>query len=168
MTKFAASVHFRLSTESRPSTIPEAGLGAFALEKVPAGTFLGMDFLTRKWVVSPEEVLALPPESRKYAWRHIDNICISAVSGEQSPADFINHSFEPNILWHLGHYFSLKDIEAGDELFIDYRHLHDPSWGAHLHDASSGRSVPGWSWRESLLHSSRQLATLLEKSTGDA
>ena len=103
MTTFPASVHFRLPVETRPSTIPEAGLGAFALESVAAGTFLGMDFLTRKWVVQREDVPNLPPEQRKYAWRHIDDVCIAATTSEPSPADFINHSFEPNVLWHLGH-----------------------------------------------------------------
>ena len=167
MTRFPASVHFRLPTESRPSTLAGAGAGAFALESAAAGTFLGMDFLIRKWVVRPQEVLQLPAQRRKLAWRHIDDICFSAESAEESPADFINHSFEPNVLWHLGHYFALRDIAAGDELFIDYRHLNDPSWGACLEDAASGRPIAGWSWRESLSRSSRQLAELLEAAPDD-
>ena len=69
MTTFPAAFYFRMTTETRPSTLPGAGIGVFALEDVAAGTFLGMDFLTRKWLIDVDAVPELPPERRIFAWR---------------------------------------------------------------------------------------------------
>lgn len=162
---FPASIHFQVTTEARPSTLPEAGLGIFSLEAVPAGTFLGMDFLKSSWVTTAEHIDQQPEEIGKFGWRHISDICFLVDNGEKAPTDFMNHSFEPNILWHVGHYFAIRDIAAGDELFMDYRHMLDPSWGVQWKDAVSGQHVVGFSWRESLAKSSQVLAGLLSKGS---
>ena len=160
---FEASIAFRIRTEVRPSTLPDAGDGIFSLEDVARGRLLGMDFPSYRKLCTDREVPQLPPENRKYAWRHIEHVCFEAHD-RRSPADYLNHSFDPNVLWHLGHYFALRQIAAGDELFVDYRALYAPSWGDSIIDAASGRAVDGWDWSEALIDSSRKLVELLEET----
>ncbi len=42
---------------------------------------------------------------------------------DKDPTDYINHSFRPNVGYTGGLLFALKDIAAGDEMFMDYRLL---------------------------------------------
>lgn len=74
---------------------------------------------------------------------------------------YVNHSFEPNGLWHLGFVFAARDLGAGEELTIDYRHLLAPGQEETFRDARSGAPIVGLSWRESLAASTRALAALL-------
>lgn len=154
---------FLIRTEARPSTVAGAGAGVFALEDAARGTFLGMDFPDPKKARAADEVLALPRELRMFSWRHIEHICFEATR-QRVAADLMNHSFTPNILWHVGHYFALEHVRAGDELFLDYRHLLAPSWSDRLLDGESGRPVNGLEWREALKRSCRQLLALLEET----
>jgi hypothetical protein len=152
---------FLIRTETRPSTIPGAGAGVFALEDVARGTFVGMDFPDPKKACTADEVLALPRELRMFSWRHVEHVCFAAA-GQRTSTDLMNHSFTPNVLWHVGHYFTLADVGAGDELFLDYRHLLAPSWNDRLFDGASRRAVNGLEWREAVRSSCRQLLALLE------
>lgn len=74
---------------------------------------------------------------------------------------YVNHSFEPNGLWHLGFVFAARDLGAGEELTIDYRHLLAPGQEETFRDARSGAPIVGLSWRESLAATTRALAALL-------
>lgn len=161
--KFEASVAFRIPTEKRPSTIPGAGAGIFALEGVPRGKFLGMDFPNYRKLCIDRDVLRLSEENQRFSWRHIEQVCFEAHD-QRSPADLMNHAFEPNILWHVGYYFASSEIRPGDELFVDYRLLFSPLWDGDLADEVTGRQVEGLDWRESLIKTARQLAELLEET----
>jgi hypothetical protein len=74
---------------------------------------------------------------------------------------YVNHDFEPNGLWHLGFIFAARDLAPGEELTVDYRHLLGPGEEEIFRDARTGAPIVGLSWRESLLATSRALASLL-------
>jgi hypothetical protein len=64
-------------------------------------------------------------------------------------------------LWHLGFVFAARNLAAGEELTIDYRHLLAPGQEETFRDARTGHPIVGLSWRESLLATSRTLSKLL-------
>ncbi|MEM8931192.1 MAG: SET domain-containing protein-lysine N-methyltransferase, partial [Acidobacteriota bacterium] len=104
-------------------------------------------------------------EVRQYCWRLVEHVYIRGVSGgEPTPADYLNHAFEPNLVWHLGFYFAGQDIAPGDELFVDYRHLAQPEAPNPLIDTATGRPIEGLEWRRSLLAGCRELTRALEAS----
>ena len=53
-----------------------------------------------------------------------------------------------------------RDIEAREELCIDYRHLLGEGQRETFDDAASGTPILGWSWQESLSRSTQALARL--------
>lgn len=143
-----------------PSTIPGAGQGVFVSEAVERGRILvAPDAIPRvfRW----EEVLALPDRDAALAasvrWFE-DRF---TVSPEWPDECYLNHSFEPNGLWHLGFVFAARDLAAGEEVTVDYRHLLGEGQQEEFRDAVSGRAIVGWSWQESLSRSTRDLAALL-------
>jgi len=83
------------------------------------------------------------------------------VSPEWPDECYVNHSFEPTGLWHLGFIFAARDLVQGDEITVDYRHLLAPGQEESFNDAASGEKITGLSWQESLARSTRALAALL-------
>ncbi len=143
-----------------PSAIPGAGSGIFISGAVTAG----------KVIVAPDAIPAV------HRWQDIDAMPDPArakaasvrwfeeyytVSLDWPDECYINHSFEPNGLWHLGFVFAARDIASGEELTIDYRHLLPEGEPEAFADAASGRPIIGWSGRESLRRSTTELARLL-------
>ena len=164
---FDASIAFRIRTEVRASSIPEAGNGVFALHGVPRGRFIGMDFPSYRKLCTDRDVPELSDEVQEFSWRHIEHVCFEAHDG-RAATDLLNHSFTPNVFWHVGYYFACQEIQAGDELFMDYRHLMSAAWDSHLVDAVTGRRIDGIEWRETLVRSCRELADLLEETADTA
>lgn len=143
-----------------PSLIPGAGQGVFVQEPVARGRVLvAPDAIPRvyRW----DEVLALPEPQTALAasvrWFE-DRFTVSADWPDEC---YVNHSFEPAGLWHLGFIFAARDLGAGDEITVDYRHLLGEGQAEEFHDASTGAPIVGWSWHESLSRSTRDLAALL-------
>jgi hypothetical protein len=83
------------------------------------------------------------------------------LSPEWPDECYINHSFAPNGLWHLGFVFALVDLPTGSEITVDYRHLLPPGQAEDFVDSATGETITGLSWRESLASSTRALAELL-------
>lgn len=164
-TIFEPTVYFQIKTIQETSNIAGAGYGLFSLEEVSAGAFLGMDFPRMQWIKSAQEIRDLPEEERKYCWRLVSDLCFHQPEKEKNmvPMDFLNHSANPNVLWHLGFYFSRKKINVGDELFVDYQHLMDPLWNSPFKDSVTNQPFNGSEWRKALLNSTRQLVQLLEE-----
>jgi hypothetical protein len=141
------------------STIPGAGQGVFVEEAVAAGRILvAPDAIPRvyRW----DEVMALPDRDAALAasvrWFE-DRF---TVSPEWPDECYLNHSFAPNGLWHLGFVFAARDVAAGEEITIDYRHLLGEGQEESFRDAATDQVIVGWSWRESLARSTRDLANL--------
>jgi hypothetical protein len=143
-----------------PSTIPGAGQGVFVTEAVERGRILvAPDAIPRvfRWdevMAMPDREVALAASVRWFEDRF-------TVSPEWPDECYLNHCFEPNGLWHLGFVFAARDLSAGEEVTVDYRHLLGEGQEEGFRDALSGREIIGWSWHESLSRSTRDLAGLL-------
>ena len=141
------------------SRIPGAGKGLFLAEPVARGRIVVAPHdIPRTW--RWDEVRAQPdPEAAMAAavrWFE-DRYTISLDWPDEC---YVNHSFEPNGLWHLGFIFAARDLAAGEELTVDYRHLLPEGEAEAFRDAGSGREIIGFSWAESLASSTRALAAL--------
>ncbi|WP_309387222.1 SET domain-containing protein [Cerasicoccus frondis] len=142
------------------SGIPGAGQGVFFTEAIKAASV----------IVSPDKI------DRTYTRADLD------AFGPDSPEDaasvrwfeghytvsldwpdecYINHSFTPNGLWHLGFVFALRDIAPGEELTIDYRLIVGDHERLPFDDAETGQPIIGLSWRENLRQTTATLAKLL-------
>lgn len=143
------------------STIPGAGKGIFLDETVPAGRLITAPDDIRK-VYKWSDVLAQPDAQqllgatvRWFEDRY-------TITPEWPDECYINHSFAPCGLWHLGFVFALGDLAAGTEITVDYRHLLAPGQEEDFRDAVTGRAIVGFDWHESLAASTAQLHALLQ------
>jgi hypothetical protein len=143
-----------------PSTIPGAGQGVFVTEAVSRGRIVvAPDAIPRvfRWdevMAMPDRDAALAASVRWFEDRY-------TVSPDWPDECYLNHSFEPNGLWHLGFVFAARDLGAGDEVTVDYRHLLGEGQEESFRDSLSGRAIVGWSWQDSLARSTHELAGLL-------
>jgi hypothetical protein len=148
--------------EVRPSSI--FGKGLFAVENVKRGTIV-CSFTTdaeviteRQYVdaIEKNEYLVVRTGTR-YVGRYF-----TYTQQPDSELNFFNHSFEPNLLCHCGVVIALRDIPAGEELTVDYRTLIDSTDIGVYNDTKSGRPIKGFSARETLLRTTRQLLEIVE------
>ena len=144
----------------RPSSIAGAGKGVILDESVEPGQILvAPDAIPRTWSLA--ELLALPnaqellPATVRWFEDHY------TITPEWPDECFVNHSFAPSGLWHLGFIFASARLIAGTEITVDYRHLLAPGQAEDFHDAESGRPIVGFTWKESLRTSSQALLGLL-------
>lgn len=142
------------------SAIPGAGKGLFVDEFVAAGQIVtapdGID-ATYSWqdiTSSPALSANLFAVARWFGDRY-------TVSPDWPDECYVNHSFEPTGLWHLGFIFAAKDLPQGTEITVDYRHLLAPGQEESFQDAATGGKITGLSWQDSLAQSTRALARLL-------
>lgn len=142
-----------------PSRIPGAGLGLYTREAIPRGRVLIVPNQSHA-LRSAAELAALPKDSIELASSIRWFERVFTVDPEWSEESHLNHSFDPNCLWHLGFVFALEDLDAGAELTIDYRQLLDESTVLDFRDAVTGREIRGLSWEEAVGRSSARLAAL--------
>lgn len=142
------------------STIGGAGKGLFLEENVAAGRIItAPDAIDRTWryaelTGSPELSSQLYASARWFEDRY-------TVSPDWPDECFINHSFDPTGLWHLGFVFALRELPAGTEVTVDYRHLLPPGQEEDFIDTATGEKIIGLPWAESLTLSTRALSSLL-------
>ena len=136
----------------RPSTIADAGKGFFVEEPATAGRVL-MAPTNVTETVRLDRILSErshPHAHTSVVW--FEDHCV--VSPDLPDDYFINHSFRPNGLWHLGFVFALRDLHVGEELLLDYRHLIAPGYTMEFRDGETGREIDRKSTR---LNSSHRL-----------
>jgi len=123
--------------------------------------------------ISRGRLITAPDDIRKvYKWREVEALPNShdllaatvrwfedryTVTPEWPDECYINHSFAPNGLWHLGFVFALRDLAPGEEITVDYRHLLAPGQKEDFRDAATGGEIVGYTWAESLALSSAHL-----------
>ena len=143
-----------------PSTIPGAGKGVFLDETTAPGRILvapdGIDRLHRydDILARDDSEAALAASVRWFEDRF-------TVSLDWPDECYINHSFSPNGLWHLGFVFALRSIAPGEELCVDYRHLLGEGQQEPYRDALTGQPIVGLPWHDSLAATTAQLAAAL-------
>ncbi|HEU0154188.1 MAG TPA: SET domain-containing protein [Arenimonas sp.] len=142
-----------------PSAIPGAGQGLFLEEPVAAGrVVVAPDAIpgTQRWETIRARADAEAAMAAAVRW--FEDQC--TVSLDWPDECYVNHSFAPNGLWHLGFIFAARPLQPGDELTVDYRHLLPEGEQEAFRDAASGEPIVGFSWAESLARSTRELAAL--------
>jgi SET domain-containing protein len=94
---------------------PGKGLGVFALRNFAPGDFI----LRRRHgrIVPNDEIPLLPEEER----RHLCELDWETSAVLLPPGCYLNHSCEPNAMRSGVTVFAWKDIDAGEEITIDYR-----------------------------------------------
>lgn len=143
-----------------PSRIPGAGQGVFLDQAVAAGTTLiAPDGIGQTYRWSELDALPDPDAARAASVRWFDERY--TVSLDWPDECYLNHSFQPNGLWHLGFVFAARALVPGEELTIDYRHLLPEGQAEAFVDALTGTAIIGWSGRESLRRSLASLSAVL-------
>ena len=143
-----------------PSTIQGAGNGLFLDEPVAAGRIItapdGIETTFRHAEIEASAELRTQwhASARWFEDRY-------TLSPDWPDECYINHSFTPNGLWHLGFVFALAPLPPGSEITVDYRHLLPPGQAEDFVDSVTGETITGLSWHESLTSSTRALAELL-------
>jgi hypothetical protein len=101
--------------ENRPTTAH--GIGVFATGAIPAGaTVAGFG----GYVVDRRELEALGESVRTHALQ-IDDDLFLASTPPFSPADYVNHSCDPNCgIVGAVLLVAMRDIDPGDEICFDY------------------------------------------------
>lgn len=143
-----------------PSRIAGAGHGLFLDVPVKAGSIIvAPDAIGRTYAfeeISTDPTLsALLHTSVRWFEQHY------TLSPEWPDECFVNHSFAPTGLWHLGFIFADADLPADTELTVDYRHLLAPGQIEEFRDANTGAAIVGYSWPESIATSTARLASLM-------
>lgn len=142
------------------SAIPGAGKGLFLDEAIGVGRIISApDAIDRTY--SHAEISASNELSGQMfaAARWFEDRY--TLSPDWPDECFINHSFTPNGLWHLGFVFAMVDLSVGSEITVDYRHLLPPGQDEDFVDSATGETITGLSWHESLASSTSALARLL-------
>ncbi|HEX7815738.1 SET domain-containing protein [Dyella sp.] len=146
------------------STISGAGKGLFLNEKVSAGQIItAPDAIHQTWRQTELESDPLLGNEMYSAARWFEDRY--TLSPDWPDECYINHSFSPSGLWHLGFVFALNDLAPGTEITVDYRHLLPPGQEEDFIDTATGEKIIGWSWHESLSLSTQALSRLLSSAT---
>lgn len=124
--KLLQELQYHTYVALRPS--PIAGIGVFAITDIPKGQRRLFSNDQSEWIkIHKDEIAALPPHSRFL----VENHCLYDADHYYVPeygfkmmdlVVYLNHSDSPNVVsinegedWE-----ALRDIEAGEELLIDY------------------------------------------------
>lgn len=132
-----------------PSAIPGAGKGVWLGEPLRRGRIaVAPDRIDQTWsfaeiLADPARAALLHTSVRWFEERY-------TLSPEWPDECYVNHSFEPTGLWLLGFIFATRDLDTGDELTVDYRHLLAPGQAEGFRDAHTGGPIIGFEWNESL------------------
>jgi len=142
-----------------PSRIPGAGKGLFLDEAIAKGKILTAP--TEIDRTYPLAQIAADPDQHASdsSVRWFEDHC--TLSPDWPDECYINHSFKPSGLWHLGFIFAFDDLAAGTELTIDYGHIIAPGVALPWADSESGMPIIGYHWRDSLKSTTVSLLSLL-------
>lgn len=131
------------------SGVPQAGMGLFVDEAVRRG----------RVIIAPDNVHTVWPESRLRAHAP-DSIEVRSsvrwfedhfsLTPEWSDECYVNHSFAPSAIWHLGFVFALADLDAGSEVTMDYRYVIGDGEEMPWADSQTGRRIVGLDWAQAL------------------
>jgi SET domain-containing protein len=108
--------------EVKVATNPDMGLGLFAKEFIPKASMVWKFIEGVDIKLSIDQFNALNDAQReyfnKYGW--IEKGEEDFYYSSCDLTNFMNHSYDPNVGSEGNFSVSLRDIQLGDELFIDY------------------------------------------------
>lgn len=143
-----------------PSRIPGAGKGLFLKEAVVAGKILTAP--TEIDETFPLDQIAQDPNehANDSSVRWFEDHC--TLSPDWPDECYINHSFKPSGLWHLGFIFANNHLPADTELTIDYGHIIAPGIELPWPDSESQKPIIGYAWKDSLKATATALLNLIK------
>ena len=142
------------------SRIPQAGKGLFLAEAVARG----------RVIIAPDNIHTVWPEARLRTYTADSIEAESSVrwfedwyslTPEWSDECYVNHSFAPTALWHLGFIFAGADLPAGTEITVDYQLVIGSGEVVPFKDSLTGREIVGLSWQDNLRSSALALLALM-------
>jgi hypothetical protein len=150
-----------VATEVRDSKI--FGKGLFAIQPIKRGTILCF-FPIGAQVITETRFLQAVKENDRAIVRTATRLAgkYYTIGNEPEPYTFLNHSFTPNLLCHVGVVLARRAIEAQEELTLDYRTLIDDSDVGVYCDAASGREIRGFGAKQTLLRTAAELTDILK------
>jgi len=142
-----------------PSRIAGAGKGLFLKQSVKAGKILTAP--TEINETFPLDQIAADPNEHATdsSVRWFEDHC--TLSPDWPDECYINHSFSPSGLWHLGFIFAYRDLPADTELTIDYGHIIAPGVTLPWPDSETNKAIIGYVWKNSLHSTTSDLLKLL-------
>ena len=142
------------------SLIPQAGKGLFLEEAVQAGAvIIAPDNVHTVWPESHLRQFAADSKEVESSVRWFENWF--SLTPEWSDECYVNHSFIPNALWHLGFIFALQPLEPGTEITMDYRYVIGDGERLPFNDSVTGQPIIGLQWRDTLQQTARRLTEIL-------
>jgi hypothetical protein len=141
-----------------------SGTGLFANEDIKQGSVIMMWGL-RAFVISENDYNEAQKAGNelmiKTGCRFVDGIFLYT---DNSPRleNYVNHSFQPNMLYHCGICFAKSNISKGDELTADYRYILAKNDANAFVDQVSGESVDGLDSQTCLTQTTKELLELLK------
>jgi hypothetical protein len=159
-----------LLVETRVGPSRVAGKGLFAMTDIPCGAIVG-DFVYKCELLTEEEY----EEAQRNGDRLVLRRAVRSVgprfvygtwSTEGAPPaflneDYMNHSENPNLLYHCGILFARREITAGEELTADYKYLLGVDDATSFVDTETGKRISGLVSTEALRQSTHELLALL-------
>lgn len=142
--------------------IPMAGKGLFVDQPVARGrVILAPDNIHTVW---PEAKLRTYPADSVEVHSSVRwfEDCFS-LTPEWSDECYVNHSYTPTALWHLGFVFALTDLAPGTEVTMDYRYVIGDGEEMPFRDAVTGRPIVGLPWADCIRDTAARLAELLSR-----
>ena len=149
--------------------LPRYRVVASQIEGAGKGLFLDEPLARGRVIIAPDNVHTVWPESRLRQYPADSIEAESSVrwfeehyslTPEWSDECYVNHSFQPNALWHLGFVFALADLAAGVEVTMDYRLVIGSGEAMPFRDSTTGQAIVGLPWEQSLAQSTSRLAAL--------
>lgn len=97
----------------------------------------------------------------KTGCRLIDNVFLY-TDNKPHIENYVNHSFTPNMLYHVGVCFASRDIKPDEELYVDYRYILAKNDCCAFVDSMTGKIVDGIDNKQCIIETSRQLIKLFK------
>ncbi len=101
----------------KPSQIE--GVGVFAVHGIAKGTSLYM------FRDAGAMMRTVPVDFKKYCLNLKNGVLAPSDCGQMAVGWYLNHSVTPNAYQERYQYFAARDIEAGEEITINYRTLNE-------------------------------------------
>lgn len=146
----------------RQSDILGAGKGVYLSQDVKKGSVIVFpDGIRPDQVFTLDKLNEFPADSAEQdsSVRWFENYF--TINLEWTDECYINHSFTPTGLWHLGFIFAFTDLKKGCELTIDYRFIIPEGEEMPFKDGQTGLPIIGYSWKDILGKSMESLKQII-------